>query len=84
MVRSILLTVLSLMLCAPMVGCASSPSSDRNSGTYQNRQPAGYSRAGRQYREPRPMNHRRTDTDAIFNACMRERNETYCRNRMGR
>ena len=59
------------------VGCASS----QDNG---NRRPAGYSRAGRAYKEPRAMNGRRMDTDAIFEACLRERSELYCRNRMGR
>ena len=48
------------------------------------RKPAGYSRSGREYREAQPMNHRRLDTDTLYRACLRERPEVSCRNRMGR
>ena len=54
-------------------GCASS-----------DRQPAGYSRSGRDYKEPRAMNHRRLDTNSLYEACLRERTELSCRNRLGR
>lgn len=72
-------SLIGLVLCGLMMGCSST---QERGGQ---RQPAGaYSRAGREYREPRPMNHRRSDPDAIYNACVRERSEMYCRNRMGR
>ena len=48
----------------------------------QSRYPA--SRAGRPYKESRPMNHRSLDTDSLYQACLRERPELSCRNRMGR
>ena len=60
-----------------LCSCASS----RGQG---DRRPSSYSRAGRAYKEPRAMNSRRMDTDSIFQACIRERTELYCRNRMGR
>lgn len=72
-----ILYILSLIFVFPIMGCSSSNSRD-------DRSPASYSRAGREYREPRAMNHRRMDSDAIFSACMRERSELYCRNRIGR
>ena len=50
----------------------------------QGRRHYTYSRAGRTYREPKAMNHRRVDTDSLFEACLREWPELYCRNRMGR
>ncbi|MCJ8275224.1 MAG: hypothetical protein MJK18_00140 [Bdellovibrionales bacterium] len=55
-------------------GCASS----------NERQPAGYNRSGREYKEARPMNHRRLDSETLYRACLRERPESSCRNRMGR
>ena len=55
-------------------GCASS----------NDRSPASYSRAGREYKEPRAMNHRSLDSNTLYQACLRERTETSCRNRMGR
>jgi hypothetical protein len=35
-------------------------------------------------KEPRPMNYRTMNTDTLFEACLRERPERSCRNRMGR
>ena len=66
-----LITSLSLFILG--VGCAS-----------DDRKPAGYSRSGREYQEPRAMNHRRLDTETLYRACLRERPEVSCRNRMGR
>ncbi len=57
-----------------LMGCASS----------NDRQPASYNRAGRPYEEPRAMNHRSTDTNSLYQACLRERPEVSCRNRLGR
>lgn len=56
-----------------MVGCASN----------EGRSPAS-SRSGRPYKEPRAMNHRSTDSETLYQACLRERPEVSCRNRMGR
>ena len=67
-----LLFLSAIAMCAMGTGCASS----------NNRQPA--SRAGRPYKEPRAMNHRSNDTESLYQACLRERPETSCRNRMGR
>ncbi len=47
------------------------------------RSPAS-SRSGRVYEEPRAMNHRSLDTESLYQACLRERPEVSCRNRMGR
>lgn len=55
------------------LGCSSSSS---------NRYPA--SRAGREYQEPKVMNRHRTDTETLFQNCVKEWPELYCRNRMGR
>ncbi|MBY0316842.1 MAG: hypothetical protein K2Q26_15080 [Bdellovibrionales bacterium] len=55
------------------VGCSSSSSQ---------RSPA--SRAGRPYAEPKTMNRHSMDTESLFQACLREWPELYCRNRMGR
>lgn len=55
------------------LGCASNP----------DRYPA-YSRSGRQTREHRPMNYRRLDSDTLYQACLKERSEVACRNRLGR
>ncbi len=60
------------MMSSLMVACAS-----------DGRSPAS-SRAGRAYEEPRAMNHRSLDTETLYQACLRERPETSCRNRMGR
>lgn len=48
------------------------------------RRPASYSRSGRDYKEPKAMNHRRLDTNSLYQACIRERTELSCRNRLGR
>jgi len=57
-----------------VVGCASSDGA---------RGPAG--RAGRaEVKEARPMNHRNLDMDTLYEACLRERPEVSCRNRLGR
>lgn len=56
------------------LGCASS----------NEREPNGYNRAGREYREPRAMNHRSLDSNSLYQACLRERSESSCRNRLGR
>ena len=60
-------------LCFVGTGCASSQG---------NRGPA--SRTGRPYKEPKAMNHRPLDTETLYQACLRERPELSCRNRMGR
>ena len=49
---SLLLAATSLVVFAS--GCASNE-----------RSPAGYSRSGREYKEPRAMNHRRMDTNTL-------------------
>jgi|GEM_PF-2899296 len=83
-----------------VMGCSSKHHghSHHNSGEYrgpwradpadmpstQGRRHYTYSRSGRTYREPKAMNHRRVDTDSLFEACLREWPELYCRNRMGR
>lgn len=57
-----------------VAGCASSGGS---------RGPA--SRSGRgEVKEARPMNHRNLDIDSLYEACLRERPEVSCRNRLGR
>ena len=57
-----------------IVGCASSDGS---------RYPA--SRSGRgEVKESRPMNHRNLDMDSLYEACLRERPEVSCRDRLGR
>ncbi len=71
---SILLSLGALAFCCFSTGCASS----------NDRQPASYSRSGRPYKEPKAMNHRSTDTESLYQACLRERPETSCRNRLGR
>ena len=72
---SLLLNLIaSFGLCFIGVGCASD----------SDRRPASHSRAGRPYKEPRAMNHRQMDTDTLYQACLRERPETSCRNRLGR
>ena len=77
MYRMIFMYVSAILLVGSSLGCASHQRGDR-------RNPASYSRAGRDYKEPRAMNHRRTDSDAMYSACTRERSVTYCRNRLGR
>lgn len=64
------LTIATLLFV--ITGCASS--SDR----------APASRAGREYQEPKIMNRHSIDTESLFQACLREWPELYCRNRMGR
>ena len=81
MIYRIQIALCSLLMSGVLGACSST--SERGASD-DHRRPSGYSRAGREYREPRPMNHRRVDTDALFEACLREWPELYCRNRMGR
>lgn len=67
--RSLIFVFASLVL---FVGCASS----------SDRYPA--SRAGRPYQEPKVMNRFDNNTENLYQACLREWPELYCRNRMGR
>lgn len=60
--------------CILATGCASNDS----------RQPANYSRSGRPYKEPKAMNHRSLDSNSLYEACVKERPEVSCRNRLGR
>lgn len=64
--------MLLLIFVFLFMGCASS--SDRS--------PA--SRAGRGYQEPKTMNRHNVDTETLYQGCLREWPELYCRNRMGR
>jgi len=74
MTKSILMMFASVGLCFTGTGCASSAE----------RKPASYSRSGRPYKEPRAMNHRSLTTEQLYQACVRERPEASCRNRLGR
>lgn len=65
--------VLIAVSMALLTACSSSSSQ---------RQPA--SRAGRPYQEPKVMNRHNVDTESLFQACLKEWPELYCRNRMGR
>lgn len=65
--------VLIAVSMALLTACSSSSSQ---------RQPA--SRAGRPYQEPKVMNRHNVDTESLFQACIKEWPELYCRNRMGR
>ncbi len=67
---------LKLLALTGLIGALGACASDR--------QTASYSRAGRQYEEPRAMNHRSLDSNTLYRACLRERPETSCRNRLGR
>ena len=60
-----------------MMGCAS------NERRSNDRTPAS-NRAGRPYKPAKPMNHRSTTSDSLYQACIRERTEASCRNRLGR
>lgn len=72
--KGILNSICMIGLLGLMGACASS----------NGRQPASYNRAGRPYEEPRAMNHRSNDSNSLFEACLRERPEVSCRNRLGR
>lgn len=72
--RVILFFLYVSFLLAGMVACSST--SDQQRG------PA--SRAGRPYQEPKTMNRNPVDTESLFQACVKEWPELYCRNRMGR
>jgi hypothetical protein len=61
-------------VCVLGTGCA----------TDSDRRPASTSRAGRPYKEAKPMNHRSNSTETLYQACLRERTEASCRNRLGR
>lgn len=76
MIQKLLVALGIYAVSGLFMGCASSQDGQRR--------PSSYSRAGRSYKEPKAMNHQRSDTDAIFEGCLRERTELYCRNRMGR
>ena len=72
MMRKVFAGVLIISMVVVTVGCASGrrrPSSNR-SGHYSG--------------EAKPMNHRRLDSDSLYEACLRERTEVSCRNRLGR
>ena len=71
---SILLSLGAMAFCFMGTGCASS----------SDRKPTSTSRSGRPYKEPRAMNHRSLDTESLYQACLRERPEASCRNRLGR
>lgn len=58
-----------------IVSCSSSDESSDSSG---------YDRAGRPIREPKVMNNKSLDTESIYQRCIKESPEIYCRNRMGR
>lgn len=64
--------ILLMVFVFVSAGCASS----------SDRYPA--SRAGRGYQEPKVMNRHNVDTESLFQSCLREWPELYCRNRMGR
>ena len=74
MLKKLLVMTAGLGMLALSTGCASS----------NDRRPASYSRAGRTYKEPRAMNHRQTDTNTLYQNCLKERTEISCRNRLGR
>ncbi len=74
MFKQCLLLAAGLGMGFMATGCASS----------NDRQPASYSRSGRPYKEPKAMNHRQTDSNTLYQACIRERPEVSCRNRLGR
>lgn len=76
MCKSILMMFAGLGLCFISTGCASN--------SYDSRHPASSSRSGRSYKEHRAMNYRSLSTDKLYQACLRERPETSCRNRLGR
>lgn len=65
--------VLIVVSIALLTACSSSSSQ---------RQPA--SRAGRPYQEPKVMNRHNVDTESLYQACVKEWPELYCRNRLGR
>ena len=67
--------LLPILVGFVFAGCASS--SDRAPASSS-------SRAGRAYQEPKIMNRNSVDTESLFQACLREWPELYCRNRMGR
>jgi hypothetical protein len=69
----IMKTVFAILTLMALVGCSSANES---------RQPA--SRAGRAYQEPKVMNNQNVDTESLYQACVKEWPELYCRNRMGR
>lgn len=67
-----------MMLPLTMVFLVLSTACSSTSGTR-------YSRAGRSDQpEARPMNHRSLDSESLYQACLRERPEVNCRNRLGR
>lgn len=74
MQKCLIILAAASMMTALSTGCASS----------NDRRPSSYSRSGRDYEEPKAMNHRRLDTNTLYNACLRERSELSCRNRLGR
>lgn len=42
------------------------------------------SRSGRAYQDPKVMNRHNVDTESLYQGCLKEWPELYCRNRMGR
>lgn len=65
-------SIIAFLFATILVSCSST----------NDRQPA--SRAGRSYQEPKVMNRHNVDTETLYQACLREWPELYCRNRMGR
>jgi len=63
-----------VVVAATVLNCSSS----------SDRRPSSVSRAGRPYQEPKVMNRHNVDTETLYQACVKEWPELYCRNRMGR
>lgn len=64
------------MLIFATSACSSSP--DRAPSSAQT------NRAGRPVQPAKVINRYPLDTNSLFNACIKERSDSYCRNRLGR
>jgi len=73
MKKNLFLITSGLIMIFSGLGCASSQRGTSSVG-----------RSGRSVKESKPMNHRTLNTDMLYEACLRERPEVSCRNRMGR
>lgn len=67
--------IIFTMMMLFMLGCSSD--GGRNGDSNQ------YDRAGRPLREPKVMNNKRLDSETLYQSCIKEKPEVYCRNRLG-
>jgi uncharacterized lipoprotein len=66
--------VIALVALVSLSGCSSGPDTSTQK----------YNRAGRPYKEVRGMSSHQVDRSTLYNNCLKERDASYCNNRLGR